>query len=256
MGHVMSSSWKADNLIATHSTNTERYKRNLLRQAVCEFKFPTLMELGGDRPPASFVSALRKDYPTLETVNEYTLGVGAGAASSKVHIFRSNKLTWTVSLKENAITIETTAYTQYPVMKKRIMQVLDAAAKVIDSEFFTRVGIRYVNVIDRVADPVRENWINPDLVAPIRSNNFKSVQQYAGKMLLSAEDGGCLLQHGVQTIKGSGQSTKVEYVLDIDVFRNEVELSKVEYVLEAIHVQAFDVFDWSIGPAARDYLSS
>ncbi len=253
----MSSTWEADGLVTLHSENLDRYKRNFLRQAVCEFRFPTLMELGDPRPPASLVTALRKEYPHLELANEVTLGIGGGTpGSNNTHIFRSAKLTWTVSLKQSILTVETTAYTEYAQMKERVLRVVDAASKIIDSDFFTRVGLRYINVIDSGTDP-RDGWVNSALIAPIDSGNFLGIQEYAGKLQLGAPDGGCLLQHGIRIKQPHlGEPVPPEYVLDIDTYRNEVSLSDIATVLDAMHAQTFELFDWAIGPKARDFLSA
>lgn len=250
-------SWEADSLVANRSVNVDRYKRNFLRQVVCEFRFPTLMELGGDRPPASFVTALRKEYPNLELGNEFKLGIGVGTTgASHSHLFHSPKVNWTVSLKQSAFSIETTTYTDFAQMKQRVLRVVDAASKVIDSDFFTRIGLRYINTVARGEDPA-DGWINPDLVAPLRSHQFSGVNDYAGKLQLASPDGGCLLQHGIRLKeKQVDEAISPEYSIDIDVFRTEVELSDVEAALDALHSQAFDIFDWAIGDKARDYLSA
>lgn len=252
----MSSSWEADTLVNVHSQNVDRYKRNFLRQAVCELRFPTLMELGDARPPATLVSALRKEYPHLELANEVTIGIGGGSAGSKnAHIFRSAKLTWSIALKQSALSIETTAYTDFAHMKKRVLRAVEVVTNIIDTDFFTRVGLRYVNVIDSSIDP-KDGWVNAVLVGPILSGHFTGIQEYAGKLQLVADDGGCLLQHGFRLKKQrDGEDVLPEYLLDIDTFRNEVKLSDTEAVLDAMHAQAFDVFDWAIGEKAREYLS-
>lgn len=253
----MSTTWDADSLVSIHSENLDRYKRNFLKQAVCELRFPTLMELGEPRPPASLVAALRKEYPHLELANEVTIGIGGGApGANNAHLFRSAKLTWTVSLKQSALSIETTAYSGYPHMKERVLRVVEAASKVIDSDFFTRVGLRYINIIDVDGDP-SDGWINPALVQPLLSRQFSGIHDYAGRLQLVAEDGGCLLQHGIRLkqLQRDGKAVAPEYLLDIDSFRNEVSLSDTELALDAMHTQAFDVFDWAIGSKAREYLS-
>ena len=70
-----------------------------------------------------------------------------------------------------------------------------------------------------------------------------------------ADDGGCLLQHGIilKQKQTAGESIP-EYLLDIDAFRNDVQLSNIGKTLDAIHSQVFDIFDWAIGPKAREYL--
>jgi len=252
----MSARWKADDLVLTRSQNENRYKRNFLKQAVCEFRFPTLMELGEQRPPASFVKSLRKSYPHLELNNEVTLGLGAGnAGSSNIHIFRSAKFNWNVTLKQNALTIETNSYTGFNNLRERVMQVVEAAEKVIDSDFFTRIGLRYINVVSSGDDDVTD-WINPLLVSPLMSSSFTGINDFGGKMQLMAEDGGCLLQHGIQFSNVAASTPKPDYVVDIDTYRTEVSLNDVGAAIDIMHRQAFDIFDWAIAEKARVFLSS
>jgi uncharacterized protein (TIGR04255 family) len=253
----MSQTWDADSLLTSISENVDSYKRNFLRQAVCELRFPTLMELGDPRPPASLVTALRKEYPHLDLANELTVGIGGtGSNNTHTHLFRSSKLTWTVSVKQSALSVETTAYTDYAHMRERVLRVVEAAAKVIDSDFFTRIGLRYINVIDRDTDSAVD-WVNPALVAPILSGKFTGIQDYAGRLQLATADGGCLLQHGIRMKpKHVRKETVPEYFLDIDSFRNDVAVSDTAAALDAMHTQVFSFFDWAISPGAREYLSA
>ncbi|MDB0568082.1 TIGR04255 family protein [Ralstonia solanacearum] len=257
----MSSMWDVDSLVRVQSKNLDRYRRTFLKQAVAEFRFPTLMELGERRPPVAFVAALRKEYPTIELQNEVTLTVGGESAGSiNKHIFRSRKPGWTVSLKESAFSVETNVYPGFAEMLTHVLQVVAAASKVIDSEFFTRVGLRYINVIDSGTKPEGGGWVNHDLVAPLQSHYFQGIQEYAGTVQLGTEDGGCTLQHGIRkkmpTKDQDPKDVWPDYVLDIDVFRNIVSIEDAEQVIKAMHTQAFDLFDWALGPAAREYLSS
>ena len=253
----MGMKWKADNLISARSENIDRYQRNFLNQAVCELRFPTLMELGETRPPASLVTALRKDYPHLELANELTIGIDGVPDANNTHIFRSAKSNWTVSLKQSSISIETTAYTEYAQLKERVLKVAAAAVKVIDSDFYTRIGLRYINIIDADEDPAK-GWINPELVQPLLAQRFTGIQEYAGRLQLNSDDGGCLLQHGIrhkQPLR-DGKTQYPEYLLDIDIFRNEVSVNDAESALDVMHSQAFDLFDWCLADKAREYLTS
>ncbi|QWF71826.1 TIGR04255 family protein [Methylomonas paludis] len=253
----MTPNWNADSLVDIRSKNVDQYKRNFLHQAVCELRFPTLMELGDPRPPTILVKALRKEYPHLELANEVSLGIGGNSSNNThTHIFRSAKFTWTVSLKQSSLSIETTAYSDYDHMKERVLRVVDAASKIIDSDFFTRIGLRYINIVKCDTNPVL-GWVNPELVGPLLSGHFKGIHEYAGKLQLTADDGGCLLQHGiVLKQKQSAGEMVPDYLLDIDVFRNEIQLSDTGEALDAMHLQVFDIFDWAIGSKAREHLSA
>lgn len=252
----MSTSWEADALITSHSNNVDRYKRNFLKQAVCELRFPTLMELGDPKPPVSLVNALRKEYPHLELSNEVTLGIGSGVpGSNNAHIFRSSKLTWAITLKQSVLSIETTSYTDYANMRQRVLNIIAAATPVLDTDFFTRVGLRYVNVIDSPTDPT-QGWVNETLVSPILFGKFIGIQEFAGKLQLATSDGGCLLQHGIRlNASQSSEDRHPEYVLDVDTYRNDVKVEDISIALDKMHEQAFDLFDWALGENARNHLS-
>lgn len=255
----MTTERKADDLVTVKSANVDRYKRNFLKQAVCELRFPTLMELGEARPPVALVNALRKEYPHLELANEVTLGIAGGIpGSNNSHIFRSSKLNWTVSLKQSAISIETSSYTEYEQLKERVLKVVSAAALLIDSDFFTRIGLRYINTIDATDGNPAEGWVNPELVKPILGGKFVGINEYAGRLQLLGEDGGCLLQHGIRLKPPlrDGQPQYPEYLIDIDAYRNDVGVGDTASALDKLHSQAFNVFDWCLDSKARDFLSS
>lgn len=245
----------ADDLVAVRSQNLGRYRRNFIRQVVCEFRFPTLLDLGTEKPPASLVKALRKDYPVLDTASEVRFSIGSSAPDSRqAHVFRSVKGDWAVSLKDDAIALESKNYPGFDVFRERAKQVVEAAAGVIDSDFFTRIGIRYINVVDK-GDPMA-GWINPALVAPLSSKAFAGVNEYSGKLQLLADDGGCLLQHALAVTTRKDGGIHLEYTIDIDCYRNETVVVEALDVVDKLHAQGFDIFDWALGPAARDHLSA
>lgn len=249
----MSSEITANDLIRFSSENSKKFKLNFLQRAVCEFRFPTLMELGGSKPPASFVTALRKDYPYMEVTNEVTIGLDSSHDTNHSHNFKSQKGTWSISLKQNSFVIETTTYSRHEKMRERIEQMLAAAMPVIDSDFFTRIGLRYINLIDIGEDPLA-GWICDELTAPLRTKLFYGVSEFGGNMLIQAEDGGCLLQHNLRRNPKArdGAIVPPSYVIDIDAFRNDVAAASAMSTIDEMHKQAFNMFDWSIGPKLRE----
>lgn len=243
-------------LVQFNSTNLNKFKRSVVKNVVCEFRFPTLMELGEGKAPAKFVNAIRKAYPTMELGQDVSIGLGGPGETTYAHIFRSLRGGWAVSLKHSSLTVENGSYEGYDKLRSRALEAVEAASAVIDSDFFTRVGLRYVNVFDHPSDLVGDEWINPALVQPILSGMFRGIADYSGRMALVSEDGGCLLQHGLQMKPPvEGATTYPNYAIDIDTYRSEVMLADVGKALDAMHKQAFDVFDWSLGSAARKFLS-
>lgn len=248
---------KPDRLISYRSDNIGRYKSNFVRTAVCELRFPLLPEIAGDAPPSVFVSALRKKYPQLERVNEFAIGPNGAASGSNVHLFRSLKAGWIVTLKQASVAVESHEYPGFDQYVSRILEVVRAAADIIDADFWTRVGLRYINHVplDKANHEPTGNWIEPQLVSALDSGVFLNVDEYKGRIQGSRDDRGYLLQHGINREATSKGSTEFSYALDVDVWKSEVQLVDTEAVLHQLHDDCFAIFDWAIGPDAKDALT-
>ncbi len=225
------------------------FARNFIKQAVCEFRFPTLFELEGQRPPASFANALRKFYPIYEVANAVNLSAG-GVARSNAHVFKEKRARWTVTLRAAAITLETSHYDAFSEFEERLTFILSAAEKVIDSEFFTRVGLRYINSVPCAIDDIGD-WVNPNLVGLLQSGVYGDVDEYSHRVVGNTATGGYLFQHGLGI---DSQTQNTEYVLDFDFFGEDVPLSETIGVVRSLHAEEFAMFSWALGPRSKEYL--
>jgi uncharacterized protein (TIGR04255 family) len=252
----------ADELVALVTPHDGQHRRNFARQVVCELRFPTLLAFAEMDPPKTFVTALRKKYPILELGKEVLIaGTGESAPAKHSHILKSAKGDWTVTLKKDAVAIETTRYTVFKDMRLRVAEVLEALVPVIDADFFTRVGLRYVNLVTTDGESPLAEWINPALVGPtVDMDRFKNISELAGRFRLTGGDGGgCYLQHGLKLKEGrtkDGIALVPDYVVDIDSYREEVLVKDTLATLDRMRLQAYSLFDWSIGERARNYLLS
>lgn len=232
------------------SDYVNRFQKNFVKSAICELRFPTVLEFGEARLPPTIIKALRKSYPNVEIGSEVSLGAPGPLAQSTVHVMRSLKGGWAVSFKQSAMTLEVQKYTGYEEFRRRVVEVIDATSAAIDSDFWTRVGIRFVNVIEQGEDPA-SGWINERLIGPLGAGVFKNVAEYSGRLASVSEEGGFLLQHGLRIVEGKDFPA---YVLDIDTFCNTTTLDKTLNELDSLHVQAFNVFEWALGDKSRKYL--
>ena len=248
----------ADELVLYESPNQNRFKRAAVKQLVCELKFPTLLELVTSRPPTSVVRALRKDYPVLDASKEVTVNLGLGTAENQQsHIFRNSRTGWVATLKHSSVSVErSNGYEGYAELRKRVLQLIGAVRETIESETWTRIGLRYINVIETSEDPA-DGWINPSLTAPLSAKAFERVADYGGKIVLTADDGGCLLQHKLQSVEldEAGKVTNSKYVIDLDVYREDISVSDTASVIDRMHKQAFNLFDWTLGEKTREMLA-
>lgn len=243
-----------DAALFTHkSNNVDRFKRSIAKTIVCELRFPTVLEFGDVRLPSPLVKALRKDYPIAERASEMTLGgTGTPESAGFVHVLRSMKGGWAISFKQSAISLEASSYGGYAQLKRRLEQLIHAVGPAIDTDFFTRVGLRFINLVDCKGQDPREGWINPDLLQSLASGYFQRVAEFGGRIASTDGERGILLQHGLNFAEGSDIPN---YVVDIDAYRNEVMVVDVLGVVDLLHDDCFNVFDWALGDRSRDFLS-
>ena len=226
------------------------YSRNFIKQAVCELRFPTLYELEGARPPVSFAQALRKEYPIQDLMETVSIGGGGAPSRANVHAFRSKRQRWTVTLGASSVKLETAHYGAFDEFKERLALVVKAATPIIDSDFFTRVGLRYINVLPYTRTEV-DKWINPSLVGALAAGIYGEVNEHNGRVIGSTPFGGYLLQHGIVI---DGKSIPTEYSLDFDLFSEYVQLNEALDTVQKLHDAEFSLFQWAIGPAAKSFL--
>ncbi len=227
------------------AAHTAHYAKNFIRQAVCELRFPTLFELESDRPPQAFSKALRKEYPSYELLNDVNLNLG-GVAHANAHAFRSRRRRWSVILRASALSLETSRYDAFDNFAKRLAFVLEAAKATIDSDFFTRVGLRYINAFPFSSDEINQ-WVNPALVSPLGEGTFGDVDEHSQTVRGITTAGGYRFQHGLAT---GGK----EYFLDFDFYREDVTVAETLNVVRTLHELEFSMFLWSLGPKARQDL--
>jgi uncharacterized protein (TIGR04255 family) len=223
------------------------YEQNFIKLAVCELRFPVLLELE-QTPPFSFQKSLRTTFPIYDRTTNVTVGPTSGVETQ--YNFRSKDQGWAVALKAHSLTLETTAYKTFEDFIKRLGFVMEQARPVFDSDFFTRLGLRYVNELP-VGSGAIEGWVNPDLVRPLVNNVFGDVDSIWQEVRGLADGGSYAFRHGLAPVAGANT---LRYFLDVDFFRDTVEVAEVMKTLHQLHSQSFSLFSWALGDKARDAL--
>lgn len=244
--------------LAVPSQEATHFKRNFVRHAICELRFPTLFELEAPRPPYALSSAMRKDFPIYEFMNGINVNPG-GVASANSHVFKSRKGEWAVSVRASAITIETFQYESFDLFLDRIEALVRAISGVIDCDFFTRIGMRMINAIPIPRDGNVDEWVNPSLVGDLPKGVFGRVNEFSQRIAGVTEVGQYLFQHGVGAVIGQPAMAQVsegsvDYVLDFDFSSEDVTIKDTSDIVRKLHMRMYDLFFWSLGAKAVEYL--
>ena len=236
-------------LLAIPDAQHVEYPRNLIRQAICEIRFPTLLELDAELPIA-FNKALRKEFPNYERGSNLVV-VGAEAQQQASHSFKSRDSRWILAIRSSAIALETRRYATFEEFHGRLMLVLKLVGDLLDTDFYTRVGLRYINAL-----PIDEGglaaWTNPALTALLNSGVLGEPDVFWQDIRGQMASGAYSMRHGFEP--GLDATKKRDYILDFDLFKETVEASEFSGLVHALHQQGYRLFDWMVGPKAKEYM--
>jgi uncharacterized protein (TIGR04255 family) len=223
------------------------FERNFIKAAVCELRFPTLLEFE-TKPPVQLQKELRREYPHYE--HEQLVSVSPGAVGEIRYLFRSRKKDWTVSFRASAIALETTSYTNFEEFSERLKNLLVKSQRLLDSDFFTRVGLRYIDAIP-IEDGDLSGWIEDALVAPLIQGVYGTVEHCVQEVRGFTDVGRYTFRHGIiDAIKTEPQV----YSFDFDFYEENVQFDMAHSLVTQFNHQSFRFFRWVIGPKALERL--
>lgn len=227
------------------SVENPPFKRNLIRSAVCELRFPILTSIRSQNIPEEFSKALRKDYPHYEQ----GLVVAPGQNEAELsHVFKSRDRHWTVSLRSAAVSLETDAYASFEDFEAKLAKLVEILLPLLDTDFFTRVGLRYINVIPAKRGAV-DGWLNSKLHGLIMSPELGFLDRAWSELVGRTESGRYNLRWGFPAERNQ------DLVLDTDFYNEDVDAGAVSKLLSVLHDQSFALFRWCLGDQAINFMN-
>jgi uncharacterized protein (TIGR04255 family) len=230
-----------------------RFERNTIRQVFCELRFPTLPDLEKSLP-RNFLKKIGKEYPGYEHGMGLKIGItdkGMEQIPQGTHRLHTRKRDRTIWVRTSSFGVETREYLDFETFHKQITTVMEGLTPCLDTDFFTRVGLRYLNIIP--TDPGDINgWVNEVLLGPLATDVLGEVVQHWCETRGQTALGGYTLRHGVSGIEGEGR----RYILDTDFFSEGVEVDDVSTHLLTFNDLNFALFNWAIGDKCREWLGS
>lgn len=238
-----------ENILKLPDISKKKYQSNFIHLAVCELRFPTLLELE-TKEPVKFQTAIRKEYPYYKKGKNINIEPGSENPSFEtVYNFISKDLSWTIALKPSSISLETKAYENFSEFLERLLKVIDKVKPIIDTDFFTRVGLRYIDTLPVNTDPVNE-WINPDLTNQLINGELGKPVSYWQEIVGNTFCGKYNFRHGIQN------NNHNDYILDFDFYDENVELKDIRTKIQNLHDESIKLFFWSLGKKSIEYMNS
>jgi len=139
------------------------YRKNPLNQVISQFRFPPILRIDVEIP-APFQERIRKHFPhfseklenivvppDLSHLIRPELMGQPSQLSAKNYEFSSEDGHWKINLTRTFVALTTTKYERWEQFKEKLKIPLDALVEVYAPDHFSRIGLRYVDIIRRSA---------------------------------------------------------------------------------------------------------
>lgn len=136
------------------------YAHNPLVEVVCQLKFPPNLSIETELP-SDFQKGIAKAYPLYTERMELQIKLPEQADAQlsvnmpfptmnrKNHQFLSADGKWKINLARDFIAFSTVAYTRWEEFKEHFLETYQLFVKIYEPPFFTRIGLRYRDIITR-----------------------------------------------------------------------------------------------------------
>lgn len=254
------------------------YAVNPLDEVICQLRFPPILRIDSETP-VGFQETIRSQYPFYEAKAAVRLPAGVPSefaqiitaelplAGPKSHEFTSRDRAWSVKLNRQFVALTCKRYTRWEEFRERLLEAIGALTREYNPSFYTRLGLRYRNVIRRSRLPEKDppwKWhelIQPwiaGLLAPAETSDVVADTRATTHLALPDGMGQCILNHGLAT---DDETQELVFLIDADCYTDQqTEPPDVLPRLDAFNHQARLLFRWctterlhdALGPEAAD----
>jgi uncharacterized protein (TIGR04255 family) len=234
------------------------YRKAPLLQVICQLRFPPILRIEGELP-AEFQERIRKPFPLFQrAVNPLlpqlppeivqALGPQLGSAGYQ---FRTEDGTSTIALTPESLSLSTQSYPRWERFREQLRLPLSALTGIYQPSFFTRIGLRYQNLINRerigLTSVPWSRLFRKEILGELALKEFEENLLDAKRVLrINRPSRGAivLLQHGLSKVQGIDE---LAYIIDFDFSSaNKVEVDHAESFLDTLHEGIGRAFRWCI----------
>lgn len=235
------------------------YRKSPLTQVICQLRYPSVLKIESGTP-AEFQDRIRNAFPFFERANVANIGVGQQLPAELAqvfaqhvmtnYVFRSEDKTAEIHLSPDAISLTSRAYRRWEEFKELLGLPLNSLIDIYKPSFFSRIGLRYVNAIDR--EPLQlklrpwSSLLRAEVLGELSISELEANVEEARRVLrVRGKDpnSSFLLQHWLNLMPNSQHS----YVIDFDFYNDgKTECQNAGSTLDALNSRAGKAFRWCI----------
>jgi uncharacterized protein (TIGR04255 family) len=239
-----------------------QYQKNPLTEVICQLTFPTVLRVETDLP-AGFQDRVRETFPLYQGGAEAVPGLakelrkvmqsaGVNLASSlgpRLHRFSTVDGHWVATLSKEFVALNAKDYHRWEHFRKHLDLTVTALEKEYRPAHYSRIGLRYRNVIRREAlgaggmawHDLLQHQLTGELAAPAVAPHVEGAARET-LLRLPRFSSKVHIRHGLVVEAG-----EVGYYIDNDFYVDAVtECSNVLSVLQYFSAEAHRLFRWCI----------
>ena len=234
------------------------YEKNTLSEVICQLRFPTILRIESESP-ADFQERVRGEYPLFREKHgpdlppdvpaEMAKVFAATLPAAKAYNFLSADEVWTVSLTKDFLALTTNRYERWEDFKARLESPREALVDFYKPAFFSRIGLRYINVIRRSTlgfdndtswSDLLKDWVLGELA---RSELIGRVEHVAREAVVELEqESKVRIRHGLAK---DGETGELVFAIDADYFTEQrTEVGDAIATLDRFNRESGHLFRW------------
>lgn len=242
------------------------YKNNPLVEVICQFRFPTILRIR-ERQLADFQDIIRKDY-SVYTEQEPSFGVPPQVPKELAiiieqinipippglvsHRFSTKDSQRFISLRDESMSLAETKYERWELFREEIVKAESALKRIYEPAFYSRVGLRYRDIISRrslgLTNVGWQDLIKTHIIAELGDKEVSdAILRIQTRVIIKIADipnGQVVLNHGLITPNGSDEEC---YLIDADFSVERKEgLDEPFEILGEFNRMAGRLFRWTI----------
>jgi uncharacterized protein (TIGR04255 family) len=218
--------------------------------------------------PADFQERIRKDFPGFSEKKELALAMPQRIQKEfppdplrqiiqiqnegKNYEFTSEDGIWTVNLTRTFLALTTTKYKRREDFKKRLKVPLEALVDIYKPTYFSRIGLRYVDIIKRSVLKLEEvGWcelLQPYALGLLSAPGVRDrVRGLESKYEVLLEDNSSMARIVTALMTWQENNNEECFMIDTDFYTTQkTEIGDGDGKLDYFHVRASRLIQWFI----------
>jgi uncharacterized protein (TIGR04255 family) len=237
------------------------YEKNPLEFVICQFRFPPILKIEAELPSA-FQESVRSRFPLFNDARQSTgfatglppelsnlLGAMLPTSVPRTYEFTSSDGLWQITLTRESLALTCRKYRRWEEFRNTLATPFAALLEHYAPAFFSRIGLRYRDVICRselgLTGVSWNELLRVELAGEFHSPLANNIKLAAHQLILGLSEGRAqvLIQHGITP----RADQEICYYIDND-FSTELR-RQTDHAMETLDYfgkQSWRLFRWCI----------